>query len=183
LTLRNTNTPPEITAPIIILCNAAHNTSSFHDALAVDSGRCRSLPDIPGWTCLPLCPDTAGSRRDDTVNNTFLLARRDEDDHVTPPQLFDTAGSEMNLVTRPEQRAYAVTSTKDLAATWMFQPPRCEFFRQVHLGTSSIFSLDSPIRLSRRSRLGRSCFRDSGKRPSLSASSQNQKGAQKSRLL
>jgi len=80
-------------APIIILCNAALNTSSFHHALAADSGRCRSLPGIPGWTCIPLCPDTFVPFEDDTVHDSLLLARRGEDDHVPLPHLFDTAGA------------------------------------------------------------------------------------------
>jgi len=74
------------------------------------------LPQSPGITvrvCIPFCPDTVRPRGDDTVDNTFLPAQRDEDDHIPTPQIFNTAGRELNPVARSKQRAHALTTTED----------------------------------------------------------------------
>ena len=63
---------------------------------------CLKSPGVPAWICIPLCPDPFRPLGDDTVDNAFLLSRRDEDDHVPLPHVFDTAGDENNPVPRPK---------------------------------------------------------------------------------
>ena len=101
--------------------NGDHPASALHGHGTADDVLLPQIPCIPAWVCIPLCPDTARPRRDDTMDNTFLLARRDEDDHVPSPHLFDTAGDETNPIARPQQRAHALAPAEERVPVFLTQ--------------------------------------------------------------
>jgi len=81
---------------------------SFRGHGAADEALLPHLPRIPARIRIPSRPDTFGPFEDDTVHNSLLLAVREEDDDVAPPQLLDTAGDEHNPVPRTKEGPHAV---------------------------------------------------------------------------
>jgi hypothetical protein len=109
-------------------------------------------PCIPAWICIPLCSYPFRPIGDDTVDDAFLLSRWVEDDHVAPPQLFDTAGGEHNPVPRPKERPHALSAAEDRTAGFFARFTHADFNPSKRglspfSNTSSIFSQKRPVRL------------------------------------
>ena len=86
---------------------------SFHGYGTADDLLLPHLPCIPSRICIPLGPDTAEPRRNDPVNDTLPMSRRRKDDHVTLPQVLQTAGNKTNSVTRSEQGPHALAAAEN----------------------------------------------------------------------
>jgi hypothetical protein len=136
-------------------CEAARNgdrpASALHGHGTADDVLLPQFPCISVWICIPLCSDTFRPCGEDTVDNTLILPRRLEDDHVPSPQLFDTAVGEMNPVTRPEKRAHAFTAAEDRVAVRftrlghaVFYPPASRRKRGLSLFTRAISRAKTP---------------------------------------
>jgi len=106
-----------------------HPAFSFHGRGAADDVLLPHLPCVPARVCIPPCPDAFRPFGDDAVDDPLRLAVRDEDDDVPSPHLFDTAGGEMNPVTRPEQRAHAFTPAEERVPVFLTQSGHTIFTR------------------------------------------------------
>jgi hypothetical protein len=109
-------------APCEAARNRDHPASALHGHGAADDVLLPQSPGILARICVPFRPDTCGPSGDDTVDNTFLLPRRGEDDHVSSPHLFDTAGDEIKPIPRAEQWTHTVTSAEDYIPVFLFRP-------------------------------------------------------------
>jgi hypothetical protein len=108
-------------------CNGAHPSIAHPDLGAPQNILLSKLPCIRTRICIPPGPDALGTRRDNPVDNAFLLPRRDEDDHVSLPQFFDTTRDEADTVPRSKEGLHALSPAEDFVDVFLFRSGHAVF--------------------------------------------------------
>jgi hypothetical protein len=107
--------------------NGDHPPSALDGHGTADDVLLPQSPGIPVRVCIPFCPDTVRPRGNDTVDNTFLLARQDKDDYVSLPQFFDTARDETDPVPRSKEGLHALSPAEDCIDVFLFRSGHAVF--------------------------------------------------------